>query len=72
MSETLIIKGDHIYIDQILTLIRELPVEKIERITEETQNGIDAQAFGILKNRIEDPVEWQKRLREENERELYR
>jgi hypothetical protein len=72
MSETLIIRGEHIYIDQILTLIKELPIENIERITVDSQRGVNHQAFGILKNRIKDPVAWQENLREENERELDR
>ncbi len=28
-------------------------------------------AFGILKNRVKDPVEWQRELREENDRDIY-
>jgi hypothetical protein len=72
MSETLIIRGEHIYIDKILTLIKELPIENIERITVDSQRGDNHKAFGIMKNRIKDPVAWQENLREENERELDR
>ncbi len=29
-------------------------------------------AFGILKNRIKNPVEWQKKIREDNDRDIYK
>lgn len=71
MSETLIIKADHIYIDQIMSMIKEFPLENIELIKDESYVSGKNPAFGILKNKIKDPVKWQEELRCESNRELY-
>ncbi len=63
MSETLIIKADHIYIDQIMSIIKEFPLENIELIKDKPHASSKNQAFGILKNKIKDPVKWQQKLR---------
>jgi len=71
MSETLIIKADHIYIDKIISMLKEFPVENIKLIKEDTLQSKQDKAFGILKNAIKDPIKWQQELREANEREIY-
>jgi len=71
MSETLIIKADHIYIDKIISMLKEFPLENIELIKDNAQNSKHDSAFGILNNKIKDPVKWQQELREANEREIY-
>jgi hypothetical protein len=51
MSETLIIKADHIYIDKIISMLKEFPLENIELIKDNSQNSKHGSAFGILNNK---------------------
>lgn len=71
MSQTLIIKADRIYIDKIISMLKEFPVENIELIQNDSNDSKKSKAFGILNNSVKDPVKWQQEIREANEREIY-
>lgn len=50
---------------QNLIKIQSKPIIQNHSVTESKQS-----AFGILKNRIDDPVQWQRDIREESDRDI--
>lgn len=71
MIETLIIKANDTYIHQIMTLLDTFPHDTIEVIHKAKKTDKKPNAFGILKGRISDPVQWQREQREESDRDIY-
>ena len=69
MIETLTIRANDDYINQIITLLNTFPNNKIEIIHNSKKQK--SSAFGILKNRIKEPVKWQQEIREESDRDVY-
>ncbi len=67
--ETLTIQGNHDYISQVIVLLSRFPQKAIQ-IKHHKEKKEDS-AFGILNGKISDPVQWQKDLREENDRDIY-
>ena len=67
--QTLTIKVNNDYLEKIINLLKEIPKNKVQI----TQNTVEKKSnvFGILKNRIDDPVKWQLSLRAENDRDIY-
>jgi len=65
MQETVVIQGNSEELDKIITILKDNTSNiKIFKANQE--------AFGILKNRIKDPVAWQSKIREENDRDIYK
>ena len=65
MQETVVIQGNSEELDKIITILKDNILNiKIFKANQE--------AFGILKNRIKDPVAWQSKIREENDRDIYK
>ncbi len=67
--QTLTIKVDDDYLEQITSLLKKIPKDKIKIIQNRAKK--EPNAFGLLKNRIDDPVKWQQTLRTENDRNIY-
>ena len=65
MLETLVIKADDIYIQKIINLLENFPTNQIE--VRHKKNS----AFGILKGKIADPIQWQRDIREESDSDIY-
>ncbi len=60
------------YIYKIMNMLKKYKNSGIVNIvTQEYANNTEKSAFGILKGKIEDPVQWQERIRNENERDIY-
>jgi len=45
---------------------------KVETLSTASKPSSNTDAFGILKGRIKNPVQWQKEIREESERDVYK
>jgi len=69
MLETLIIKADDIYIQKIISILENFPKNQIE-IRHKKIYKKDS-AFGILNGKIEDPMKWQRDIREESDSDIY-
>ena len=67
--QTLTIKIDDDYLEEIVSLLKKVPKDKIKVIQNEAEKK--PSVFGLLKNRINDPVKWQQTLRVENDRDIY-
>ncbi len=67
--QTLTIKIDDDYLEKIITLLKKVPKNKIKIV--QNQSEKKSNVFGLLKNRIDDPVKWQQALRTENDRDIY-
>ena len=60
----MILKVDDSMVEKVKKSLEEFPKDKVE--------VVQKSAFGILKNRVKDPVAWQKKIREEAQREIYK
>jgi len=61
--------------EHIMFFLQNLPKNLID-IQPQTRTVLPSKpstkAFGILKNKIKDPVAWQREIREESDRDLYK
>jgi hypothetical protein len=60
--------------EHIMFFLKNLPknLVNIESNTEiSLSTHISEKAFGILKDRVKDPVQWQREIREESDRDVY-
>jgi len=58
------VEVDELYKEKFLKTIDTFPKDKVRLVKDK--------AFGILKGKGIDPVAWQKAIREENSRDVYR
>jgi len=61
--------------EHIMFFLKNLPKNLVD-IQEQPKTSIQTKtstpAFGILKGKIKDPVEWQREIREESDRDIYK
>lgn len=60
--------------EHIMFFLKNLPKNLIDIQSETKVKNLSTsmKAFGILKGRIKDPVQWQKDIREESDRDIYK
>ncbi len=68
--QVLTIRIDDDYLEIIIGLLKKIPKNKI-KIIDNDKVEKKSNVFGLLKNRIDDPVKWQRTLRAENDRDIY-
>ena len=63
--------------EHIMFFLQNLPKNLVDIQTQNSKQissktSISSKAFGLLNGKIKDPVEWQRAIREESERDIYK